>query len=161
MELRLQVVRIGLENEIIYRVGSSVHGILDRAHPLLGFAHALQVEVSAVFAQDPENLDRAGPDGEENPAEAIVLTLLINIDLHLPDDRYVCLTLQGRHLLLLLLLRFVFLRRWVLVSHGARNFIDELWCLLEEEIDDVVVSSHDCNVHRACAFFVFLVVDAD
>ena len=84
--MRLQVVGIGFENEIIYRVRSSVHGILDRAHPLLGFTHALKVEVSAVFAQDLQTLYIASPDGKEYPAKALVIPLIININLLLPSD---------------------------------------------------------------------------
>ena len=160
MELGLKIVGIGFDNIVIHRVRSSVHGILDRAHPLLGFTHALKVEVSAVFAQDLENLDIASPDSKEHPAKALVTPLLVNINLLFPKDGLVCLSLKGIQLLFLLLLRVVFLCCWVFIDDTI-NIFNKLGRLFEEEVDDLLVATHDSDMNYARAFFVFLVIDVD
>ena len=84
MILRLEISVATLHHVLENLVNASVRSVLDWPHPLLGLRYALEVEVSAEFAQRLEHIKMAGADGEENCAEAFVDALLVHVNLLFP-----------------------------------------------------------------------------
>ena len=161
LELGLKVVGVHLKDEFVDRERPAVHRILYRSHALLRLAHALQVEAGSILAQYFHALYVRAADSEEDPAESIIIALLIDFDLLFPLDRDVCLALECINLFLFLLLSIVFLIwRCLWISRLLSGFLDELRRPFQQEVYYCDVAPHDGNVQAAGAFLVFLVVDA-
>ena len=146
--MALQLRLIALEDVAVNLVVAPVDSVLDRPHQLVALGEALEVKVGAVLSQDAQHTEVLAANREKDPADAVIVPLLIHVNLAFPVEHLILLALIQVRGQIVFAAAFVLFGRVKLGVHHLRDR------LVEEELDDLLVAALDCHVQARGAFRV-------